>query len=338
MSKRALITGITGQDGPYMAQILLREGYDVYGMTRRVSHQNLDFLSSMGLNDIKIVEGDLSDYSSLCRLINNIQPHEVYNFAAQSHVHTSFDQPEMTSDITGLGVLRLLDVIKKFSNNDTKFYQASSSEMFGNNVSDQNEDSVFSPRSPYASAKVFAHYITKVYRESYGMFASCGILFNHESERRGERFVTRKISKFIGNLLRDPINCPPLQLGYLYAKRDWGYAPDYMEAVYKIMQHNQPDDFVIATGKSYTVKDFCNAALDYVGIDYKWVGEDIYEQCWIKNGRMLICIDQELYRPAEVPYLCGDATKAYNLLGWNPTVDFNELVQIMVNHDVHATI
>jgi len=339
MSKKALITGITGQDGPFMAQILLQEGYDVYGMARRVSHQDWGFLSEYGLDDITIVEGDLGDYSSLASVISDIEPDEIYNFGAQSHVHTSFSQPEMTANITGMGVLRLLDIIRKYTPT-TKFYQASSSEMYGDaiHILSQDEHTPFGPRSPYASAKVFAHYTTKVYRESYNLFACAGILFNHESERRGERFVTRKITKFMSAYSKNK-DMPPLKLGYLYAKRDWGYAKDYMKAVYQIMQHQSPDDFVIATGQSYSVKDFCDSVLSYLGIRYEWVGEGLDERCWdVDNNRVIIEIDSELYRPSEVPYLCGNSTKARNVLGWRPDTDFDGLVKIMVDYDVHSSL
>jgi GDPmannose 4,6-dehydratase len=318
---KALITGITGQDGSYLAEQLLEKGYDVHGIVRRSSSFNRERIE--GIRDGRDGEesrlflhyGDLGDSSRLVRLVNEIEPDEVYHLGAQSHVRVSFDEPEHTNDVTGMGTVRLLEAIR-----DTgvrpRFYQASSSEMFGSTPPPQDESTPFHPRSPYAVAKVAAYWITVNYRESYGMHASNGILFNHESERRGENFVTRKITTALAEIhlgLRDR-----LALGNLDAKRDWGYAPDYTDAMWRILQQDNPDDYVIATGKMYSVRDFLEEAGRLLDLD------------WERH----VVIDPRFYRPAEVDALCGDPSKAKAKLGWEPKTSFAELVRIMVESDV----
>lgn len=321
--KRALITGITGQDGSYLAEQLLKHGYEVHGIVRRSSSFNrerIDPLSHAGYGEegtFLLHYGDLTDSSRLVRLVYEIQPDEVYNLGAQSHVRVSFDIPEHTSDVTGLGTVRLLESIRDAGVNP-RFYQASSSEIFGSTPPPQNEKTPFHPRSPYAVAKLAAFWITVNYRESYGMHASNGILFNHESERRGEAFVTRKITKALAAIhlgLRDKIT-----LGNLEAKRDWGYAPDYTEAMWLMLQQEEPDDYVIATGEMHSVRDFLNAAGNHLGLD------------WERH----VETDPRYFRPAEVDALCGDASKAKEGLGWEAKTSFEDLVRIMVDADVKA--
>jgi GDPmannose 4,6-dehydratase len=321
--KRALITGITGQDGSYLAEQLLAKGYEVHGIVRRSSSFNRGRIDPItqgdpdGTKALRLHYGDLTDASRLVRLVYEIQPHEVYNLGAQSHVRVSFDIPEHTVDITGLGTVRLLEAIRD-AGVDPRFYQASSSEMFGSSPPPQDESTPFHPRSPYAVAKVSAYWITINYRESYGMHASNGILFNHESERRGETFVTRKISRAMAAIhlgLRDR-----LALGNLDAKRDWGYAPDYTEAMWMMLQQDEPDDYVIATGESHSVRDFLEVAGGHLGVE------------WGKH----VEIDPRYLRPAEVDDLRGDASKAREALGWEAKTSFEELVRIMVDADVEA--
>ena len=321
--KRALITGVTGQDGSYLAEQLLGRGYEVHGIVRRSSSFNrerIDPIYRDGYGEegkLVLHYGDLTDSSRLVRLVYEIQPDEIYNLGAQSHVRVSFDIPEHTSDVTGMGTVRLLEAIRDAGVNP-RFYQASSSEMFGSTPPPQSETTPFHPRSPYAVAKVAAFWITVNYRESYGMHASNGILFNHESERRGEMFVTRKITRALAAIhlgLRDK-----LTLGNLDAKRDWGYAPDYTEAMWRMLQQDEADDYVIATGEMHSVRDFLDTAGQHLGVD------------WEKH----VEIDPRYYRPAEVDALCGDASKAREKLGWEATTSFDELVRIMVNADVKA--
>lgn len=322
MTKKALITGITGQDGSYLADLLLAKGYEVYGMIRRSSSFNTARLDHLYTDPhdsnarLHLVYGDLNDGSRLNHLIRTIRPDEIYNLGAQSHVRVSFDVPEYTGDATGLGVLRLLDAIRE-TGHECKFYQASSSEMFGKVLEvPQNESTPFYPRSPYGAAKVYGHWITVNYRESYGMYACSGILFNHESPRRGETFVTRKITRAVGRIvhgLQDKIF-----LGNLDAKRDWGFAGDYVEAMWMMMQQDEPDDYVVATGETHSVKEFLDEAFKHVNLD------------WEKH----VEIDPRYYRPAEVDLLLGDSTKAREKLGWSPRVDFPGLVQMMVDHDL----
>ncbi len=320
--KKALITGISGQDGSYLAELLLKKGYEVYGVIRRSSSFNTGRLDQLYRDPherdvrLKLIYGDLNDSSSLNKILRDTGPDEIYNLGAQSHVRVSFDIPEYTAEITGLGTIRLLEAIRD-TGIETKFYQASSSEMYGKVLEvPQNEDTPFYPRSPYACAKVYSHWITKNYRESYGMFACSGILFNHESERRGPTFVTRKITRAVARIkagLQEKV-----YLGNLDAKRDWGYAPDYVEAMWMMLQGKEPDDYVIATGETHSVREFLEEAFAIVGLDpWKYVE-----------------IDPKYFRPAEVDLLIGDASKAKEKLGWEPKVKFKELVKIMVEADI----
>ena len=337
--KKALITGITGQDGSYLTELLLAKGYEVHGIIRRSSTFNtfkIDHLcSDYKIKDVSLFlhYGDLSDGGNLSHLIRKIQPDEIYNLGAQSHVRVSFDVPEYTSDITGLGTLRILDAIREIGLK-TKFYQASSSEMFGKvHAVPQKEDTPFHPRSPYGCAKVFAHWITTNYRESYDMFACSGILFNHESPRRGETFVTRKITIEL-NRIKAGLQ-ETMHLGNLDSKRDWGFAPDYVEAMWLMLQQDSPDDYVISTGETHSVREFVEHAAEALGIDLVWEGEGINEKGIDKNtGKTIIEIDPEFFRPAEVDLLIGDCTKAKQKLGWESKVTFKELVQIMVKADM----
>jgi GDPmannose 4,6-dehydratase len=320
-TKKALITGVTGQDGSYLVELLLEEGYEVHGIIRRSSTFNTSRIDHLLIDEKKdpttkffIHYGDLSDSSVIYKLIRNIEPCEIYNLAAQSHVGVSFDIPEYTADIVGLGVLRILEAIRDI-NPKIKFYQASSSEMFGSSLPPQNENTTFRPRSPYAVAKVFSYHLTEHYRESYGIFACNGILFNHESERRGKTFVTRKITESIARI---KIGLDKkLYLGNLDAKRDWGYAPEYVEAMYRIMHYHKPDNFVIATGEMHSVKEFLEEAFNYAGLG---------------NWQKYVEIDSRYFRPHEVDSLCGDYSKAKEKLGWEPKVKFKELVRIMVDN------
>jgi GDPmannose 4,6-dehydratase len=321
-SRRALITGITGQDGSYLAELLLTKGYEVHGVVRRSSSFNTSRIDHLyqdpHVTDRRLVlhYGDLNDASSLNRILESVEPHEIYNLGAQSHVRVSFDIPEYTAEISGLGAVRLLDGIRQ-TGITTRFYQASSSELYGKVVEvPQTEKTPFYPRSPYAAAKAYAFYITQNYREAYGMFAVNGILFNHESPRRGETFVTRKITRALGRIKHGLAH--KLYLGNLDAKRDWGYAGDYVEAMWLMLQAKEPDDFVIATGETHSVKEFLELAASYAGVDVK----DKVE------------IDPRYFRPTEVDLLIGDAEKARRVLGWKPKVGFEELVKKMVEADV----
>lgn len=325
--KRALITGITGQDGSYLAELLLAKGYDVHGVIRRASTFNTGRLDDVYRDPhvsgsrLHLHYGDLADANTIRKLIYKIQPEEIYNIAAQSHVRVSFDIPEYTANITGVGVLRLLEAIKDYeeqTSKKVKFYQASSSEMFGSAPPPQNEETKFHPRSPYGVAKVFAYYTTLNYREAYGIFAVNGILFNHESERRGETFVTRKITRGVAAILAGREK--KLYLGNLDARRDWGYAPEYVEAMWMMLQQAEPDDYVIGTGESHSVGDFVEAAFGAVGLDWKQYVE----------------IDPRYYRPAEVDDLIADSRKAREKLGWKPRVGFDALVKKMLAHDLHG--
>ena len=316
--KRALITGITGMDGSHLADFLLEKGYTVYGMERRSSSkQRINIQHLIGNSKFHLVMGDLTDQGSLIRCIKQADPDEVYNIAAQSFVGESWNTSIQTSDVTGLGVLRLLEAIKEYDK-PIKFYQASSSEMFGKvQSSQQNENTSFYPRSPYGIAKQYGHWITKNYRESYGMFNVSGILFNHESERRGIEFVTRKISNGIAQIYHGMAD--HITLGNLDSKRDWGYAPDYVEAMWMMMQHDEPEDFVISTDETHSIREFLN-------IGFKVIGESDWSD-YVKQ-------DPRFMRPAEVDVLTGDSTKARNVLGWKPKTTFEELVSIMVKHDL----
>ena len=314
VKRKAFITGITGQDGSYLAEILLEKDYEVYGMVRRSSTFNRSRIDHL-YGRLELVYGDLGDGSSLNQLMRTIRPDEVYNLGAQSHVRVSFDMPEYTADVVALGTLRLLDAIRE-GDLRCRFYQASSSEMFGKvHEVPQNEKTEFHPRSPYAVGKLFAHWITRNYREAYGMYAVNGILFNHESPRRAESFVTRKITVAIGGILRGEQK--ELRLGNLEAKRDWGYALDYMEGAWRMLQQDEPDDYVLATGETHSVQEFLEAAFTYAGLEW---GE------YVK-------IDPRYFRPAEVDLLIGDVSKAKEKLGWEPTVRFDELVRMMVDAD-----
>ncbi|QDT32550.1 GDP-mannose 4,6-dehydratase [Thalassoglobus polymorphus] len=340
--KKALITGITGQDGAYLAEFLLQKNYEVWGMHRRVSSpttQRIDHLlsdQSGAGNQVRLEYGDLSDASSLSRIIDKVHPSEVYNLAAQSDVKASFDLPEYTGDVTGLGTLRLLEAIRNFAPN-ARFYQASSSELFGlAKETPQTETTPFHPRSPYGVAKSYAFQITQNYRESYGMFAVNGILFNHESPRRGEKFVTRKITRGLGRILAGTQES--LSLGNLDAKRDWGFAGDYVDAMWRMLQTDDPEDYVIATGATHTVRDFCNVAFTYAGLPITWKGTGVEETGYGPEGQVLIRINPEYFRPSEVDLLLGDATKAKKELDWTPQVSFQELVEMMVDHDRELAI
>jgi len=319
--KTALITGITGQDGSYLAELLLKKGYAVYGIIRRSSSFNTERIDHIYQDPhnpnpkLRLIYGDLNDASSLNKIVRTVQPTEIYHLGSQSHVRVSFDIPEYTGEITGLGAVRLLEAIRE-TGIQTQFYNASSSEMFGNAPVPQNEHTPFQPRSPYAAAKLYAHWMTVNYRESYGLFACNGILFNHESPRRGETFVTRKIAKAVARIkvgVQDK-----LFLGNLDARRDWGYAGDYVDAIWMMLQQPKPTDYVIATGETHSVRDFLDEAFAYVDLDWKKYVE----------------IDPRYYRPVEVDLLQGDASKAKRELGWEPNVRFKELVRMMVDSDL----
>ncbi len=315
MTKRALITGITGQDGSYLAELLLDEGYEVIGMVRRSSTVTFERIAHLQ-DRIATVPGDLLDQASMIELLRTHRPHEVYNLAAQSFVQTSFSQPVLTGDVTGLGVTRLLDAIR-IADPDIRFYQASSSEMFGKVVEvPQSESTPFYPRSPYGVAKLYGHWITVNYRESYDLHASSGILFNHESPRRGLEFVTRKISNTVAKIKLGMAE--ELRLGNLDAERDWGFAGDYVRAMWLMLQQDSPDDFVVSTGETHSVRRFCEVAFSHVGLDYQ----------------DFVVIDEKFYRPAEVDLLIGTPAKAGAVLGWTPTVGFEDLVTMMVDADV----
>jgi GDPmannose 4,6-dehydratase len=340
MSKKALVTGITGQDGSYLAELLLEKGYEVHGIIRRASTFNtsrLDHIYSdphFQKHKLTLHYGDLSDGSNLSRLLGQIQPDEVYNLAAQSHDRVSFDAPEYTSDVTGTGTVRLLEAIREVGIKP-RFYQASSSEMYGLvQEVPQKETTPFYPRSPYGCAKMYSYWITINYRESYGMHASNGILFNHESERRGETFVTRKITLAVANIIHGRQDC--LFLGNLSSQRDWGYAPDFVQCMWLILQHHQPDDFVIATGKMYTVREFCTHAFRRAGIELEWRGVGADEKgIDRKTGKTLVAVDPRYFRPTEVEQLLGNPAKAIRELGWNPQqTSFEQLVHKMVDSDL----
>ena len=337
MNKKALITGVTGQDGSYLAELLLEKGYEVHGMVRRSSTEKRERIDHLeGNPNFTVHYGDLSDSLSLVRLIGSIKPDEIYNLAAQSHVGVSFDVPEYTADVVATGVLRVLEAVRICGLEKTcRIYQASTSELFGKvQEVPQKETTPFYPRSPYGVAKQYGFWITKNYRESYGMFAVNGILFNHESERRGETFVTRKISLAAARIAQGEQD--KLYLGNLDARRDWGYAKDYVECMWLILQHDVPEDFVIATGEMHTVREFATLAFKEAGIELRWEGEGINEKgIDVDTGKPLVEVDPKYFRPSEVEQLLGDPTKARTLLGWNPCkTSFEELVRIMVRHDM----
>lgn len=344
--KVALITGITGQDGSYLAEFLIEKGYEVHGLLRRSSSFNTGRIEHLYLDEwvrdtkkSRLVElhwADMTDSSSLIRIIGEVQPTEIYNLAAQSHVKVSFDVPEYTADTDAVGVLRLLEAVRiNRLDNKCRIYQASTSELFGKvEEVPQRETTPFHPRSPYSVAKLYAYWIMKNYRESYGMYCVNGILFNHESERRGENFVTRKITLAATRIVQGFQD--KLYLGNLDALRDWGYAKDYVECMWLILQQQEPDDFVIATGEYHTVREFATLAFKYCGIDLEWQGQGLDEKGIDKaTGRVLVEVDPKYFRPCEVEQLLGDPTKARKVLGWNPRkTSFEELVRIMVEHDM----
>jgi GDPmannose 4,6-dehydratase len=325
MTKRALITGITGQDGSYLTELLLSKGYEVHGIIRRASNFNTERIDHLYKDPhekgvrLKLHYGDLADGTGLTRIVERVQPDEVYNLGAQSHVAVSFQAPEYTGDVVGLGTLRLLDAVRdhiEHTKREVRFYQAGSSEMFGSSKPPQSETTPFEPRSPYAVSKVAGHWYARNYRESYGMFISNGILFNHESPRRGETFVTRKITRALGRIklgLQDT-----LFLGNLEARRDWGFAGDYVEGMWRMLQHDKGDDFVLATGEAFSVRQFLEESFGYAGLDWE----------------THVKIDKRYFRPAEVDFLQGDPSKVKKALGWKPTVSFKELVRMMVDSDL----
>ena len=348
--KKALITGITGQDGSYLAEFLLSKNYEVHGLIRRSSTFNTDRINHLfqdphDLNARLFLHyGDISDSGQITNLIYNIQPDEIYHLAAQSHVRVSFDMPEFTGDISGLGTTRLLEAVRR-SGIKTKFYQASSSEMFGDALPPQNEETHFRPRSPYAAAKVYAYWMTVNYRNGYNMFACNGILFNHESPRRGETFVTRKITRAVANIVAGKQK--KLYLGNLEARRDWGFAPEYVVCQWLMLQQDNPSDYVIGTGESHTVREFVELSFKHVGVELEWKGRGVDEKGIVRSftsnlqhptainiGDILIEIDPRYFRPTEVDFLRADITKAQKILGWTPKVMFEELVKIMVDSDM----
>ena len=346
--KKALITGISGQDGYFLSQLLLSKGYEVHGVVRRSSHNSMNFYRTR--KGLVLHYGDLSDGGSILDIILNVKPDEVYNLGAQSHVGVSFKKPEYTIDITAVGAYRVISAVHKsidLLKKDIRFYQASSSEMFGEvREVPQTEKTPFHPRSPYACSKVFAHDIVVNHREAYKMHASCGILFNHESEERGEDFVTRKVTKAVAKMLHGRQNI--LSLGSLDAKRDWGYAKDYVEAMWLMLQQDKPDDYVIATNESHSVREFVTEAFAHIGVWVGWRGTGEQEIGFVEGidlekgmvvnafspGDIIVNVDPEFYRPSEVNYLIGDYHKAEEKLGWTPKTKFHELVQIMVDADV----
>ncbi len=353
-NKKALITGITGQDGSYLAELLLERGYEVHGMKRRTSMFNTKRIDHI-FEDKKIYNknfflyhGDLTDSLSISSLLNSIKPDEIYNLGAQSHVQVSFETPEYTLMTDALGTLRILESMKILNLQKTKFYQASTSELYGKVLNiPQDEKTFFNPQSPYAIAKMYAYYIVKNYREAYGFFASNGILFNHESKRRGETFVTRKISRGITNFLF--IDKKPIILGNLNAKRDWGHAKDYCEAMFKILQQKKPEDFVIATGKQYSIRDFIKQCFHYYGIEiefkYKYLREigvvrkiNNKDKFKIKEGDIAIKVDKKYFRPTEVDTLLGNSAKARKKLKWKPKISFKEIVKEMLDNDYEEMV
>tara|TARA_B100000674_G_scaffold473207_1_gene463885 strand:- start:691 stop:1734 length:1044 start_codon:yes stop_codon:yes gene_type:complete len=338
-NKIALITGVTGQDGAYLSEFLLKKGYEVHGIKRRSSSFNTGRLENIYADphekpNFHLHFGDLTDASNLIRIIQKVKPSEIYNLGAQSHVKVSFETPEYTANSDALGTIRLLEAIRTLNmEKNIRFYQASTSEMFGKSSPPQNENTIFQPRSPYAAAKLYSYWITINYREAYDIFASNGILFNHESPIRGETFVTRKITRAVASIVLGKQE--RLWLGNLDANRDWGHAKDYVKGMWLILQNDVPDDFVLATGNSYTVRKFCELAFREVGIELTWSGEGIKEKgINKKDNKTLIEIDERYFRPTEVDFLKGDASKANKILNWKPEVSFEELVSEMVKADL----
>ncbi len=342
MTKKALITGVTGQDGAYLAEFLLEKGYEVHGIKRRTSLFNTDRIDHLYEGpEVKtrrfvLHHGDLTDSSSLIRIIQQVQPDEIYNLAAQSHVAVSFEEPEYTANSDALGALRILEAIRILGlEKKTRFYQASTSELFGLvQETPQKETTPFYPRSPYACAKLYAYWITINYREAYGMYACNGILFNHESPMRGETFVTRKITRALARIKLGLQDC--LFLGNMDAKRDWGHAKDYIEMQWLMLQQDQAEDFVIATGVQYSVRDFVDAAAKELGITIRWEGTGVDEKGYDAHGKCIVSVDARYFRPTEVETLLGDPSKAKNKLGWTPKISFAELVAEMVREDLKA--
>lgn len=337
--KKALITGITGQDGSYLTELLLKKGYEVHGIIRRQSSQNTERIDHI-LNDsafskrVFLHYGDLTDSSNAHALIREIQPDEVYNLAAQSHVAVSFEVPEYTAEATGVGTIRLLEAVRQ-SGLPIRFYQASTSELFGGlpETAPQSEKTPFYPKSPYGAAKLYAYWITVNFREAYDLYACNGILFNHESPRRGETFVTKKITRAVARIAQGRQD--KLSLGNLDAKRDWGYAKDYVEAMWLMLQQDKPDDFVIATGETHTVREFTELAFRHIGVDLAWEGDGVEEKAYDrKTNRLLVEVDPKYFRPAEVEFLWGDPTKAKEKLGWTNKTSFERLVEIMMDYDM----
>lgn len=339
LNNKALITGITGQDGSYLTELLLEKGYEVHGLIRRASNFNTHRIDHIYKDPHKhngrmfLHFGDLSDGSNLNRLLSKIQPDEIYHLGAQSHVRVSFDIPEYTADVTGLGTIRILDAMREVGLGKTRFYQASSSEMFGKALEiPLKETTPFHPRSPYGCAKVYAYWITKNYRESYGMFASNGILFNHESPRRGETFVTRKITQGLSRIKLGMEE--KLYLGNLDARRDWGHAKDYVEGMWRMLQYKEPDDFILATNEAHSVREFAEESAKVLGMEIVWKGRGVKEKGFDKKTRKIIIeIDPKYFRPAEVDVLQGDYSKAKKKLGWKPKIKFKELVSLMTEAD-----
>jgi GDPmannose 4,6-dehydratase len=337
--KKALITGVTGQDGSYLAELLLKKGYEVHGVKRRASLLNTDRIDHLYQDphdkNVRFIlhYGDMTDSSNLNRIVEVVEPDEIYNLAAQSHVKVSFDVPEYSAEVDAIGTLRLLDAIKE-REIPCKFYQASSSEMYGEVTEfPQNEKTAFAPRSPYAIAKVFSYWVTKNYREAYDIFACNGILFNHESPRRGETFVTRKITVAVANIYAGKEE--KLYLGNINAKRDWGYAPEYVEAMWLMLKQKTPDDYVVATNTEHSVKDFCELAFNEIGINLEWQGKGVNEKGIDKRTKKtMVEIDPYYFRPTDVERLRGDYSKAKKKLGWEPKIKFKELVKIMVKADL----
>ena len=339
--KKALITGVTGQDGAYLAEFLLKKGYEVHGLRRRSSSFNtsrIDHLYSDPLapnTSLFLHHGDMTDSSSLIRILQQVKPDEIYNLAAQSHVHVSFEEPEYTANADAIGTLRLLEGMRILSLKETKFYQASTSELFGKVLeSPQNELTPFNPQSPYAISKLYSYWTVKNYRDSYGFFTSNGILFNHESPVRGETFVTRKITRALCRIKMGTQK--KLYIGNLDSKRDWGHAKDFVYAQWLILQHDKPDDFVISTGQQHSVRDFINQASEFIGLKIEWSGEGLNEVAInSENGDEIICVHEKYYRPSEVDSLLGDSSKAKKTLSWEPKISFNDLVEEMMEYDMN---
>jgi len=337
--KAALVTGVAGQDGSYIAEFLLEKGYTVYGMCRYCSEKKRSRLAHLLSNsEFHIVEGDLTDTARINSIINSFEQYdslEVYNLGAQSHVKVSFDQPEYTANVDALGTLRLVEAFRQcgFASR-FRFYQAGTSEMFGASPPPQCEATPFHPRSPYGVAKVYSYWIVRNYRESYGMYACTGILFNHESERRGEEFVTRKVTLGLAEYLKTG---KPLELGNLDSSRDWGHAKDYVEAMWLMLQRNSPEDFVVGTGETHTIRDFVELASEHAGLKLTWVGTGVDEEARDPNGNLVIHINPEFYRPAEVDNLRADPTRAREILGWSPSISFPELVKRMMESDLETS-